>query len=72
MVSSRDMTMAFGPHSAKSGKMGTLSLRDYKSSRKLCKSVFHSSDLWERVQEQLIRRQGQELIFFPVKTGWAL
>lgn len=70
-MSSRDMTMAFGPHLAVSGEMGILALRDYKSSRKLCKSVFHSPGLRERVQEQLMRRQGQELMILPVKTGGA-
>ena len=54
LVSSRDMTMAFGLHSAVSAEMGTFSLRDYKSSKKLCNSAFQSLDLVERVQEQLM------------------
>lgn len=57
LVSSMDMTMAFGSHSVVSGEMGTLALRDYKSSKKVCKSVFHSSGLRERIKEQLIRRE---------------
>ena len=69
MVSSRDMTIAFGSHSVVSGEMGILSLRDYKSSKKICNSVYHSSGLRGRVQEQLMRRQGQELMFLPVKTA---
>ena len=47
--------MQLKPHFGKKSKMGT-------------PSVFHSSDLRERVQEQLVWGQGLELMFLPVKN----